>query len=128
VKTRVAISAVRDAFLVAMVIALCALVVGCAGLNVSRRCETNAAGCMNAEVISPQRAQDAIAAGKSKADITAALGKAIEIKFDSGYEVWVYRWKGNQRTTRGDTELVVLFAPSGAVKKWRVRPPYPPEA
>ena len=77
--------------------------------------------------IAPQAAMDLIAVGKSsKADVSSALGKAIAIPFDSGYEVWVYRWPGRERTTRAATELVVLFDPSGLAKKVRIRPGYPP--
>jgi hypothetical protein len=76
--------------------------------------------------LAPQAAMDTIAIGKStKDDVSSALGKAIVIRFDSGYEVWVYRWAGPERTTRAATELVVLFAPSGLATKARVRPGYP---
>ena len=75
--------------------------------------------------LAPQAAMDMIAVGKStKAEVSSALGKAIVIPFDSGYEVWVYRWAGADRTTRAATELVVLFEPSGLVAKVRVRPGY----
>ena len=77
------------------------------------------------ESLAPQAAMDMIAIGKStKADVSSALGKAIVIPFDSGYEVWVYRWAGSDRTTRAATELVVLFEPSGLATKVRVRPGY----
>jgi len=73
-------------------------------------------------------ARDLIAIGKStKADVKAALGQATVIPFESGFEVWVYRWPGAQKTKRAATELVVLFEPSGVVKKTRVRPGYAPE-
>jgi hypothetical protein len=76
--------------------------------------------------LAPQAAMDVIAIGKStKADVSSALGKAIVIPFDSGYEVWVYRWAGGERTTRAATELVVLFEPTGLASKVRVRPGYP---
>jgi hypothetical protein len=75
--------------------------------------------------LAPQAAADMIAIGKSsKADVSAALGDAIVISFDSGYEVWVYRWPGADRTPRAATELVVLFEPSGLAAKVRVRPGY----
>ena len=53
----------------------------------------------------------------TKADVRAALGETLAIRFDSGYEVWVYRL-ANTRTG----EFVVLFAPSGHVAKTRIRP------
>jgi hypothetical protein len=73
----------------------------------------------------PQAAMNMVVLGKStKSDIVAALGTAIVISFDSGYEVWVYRWRGSDKTTRAATELVVLFDPSGLATKARVRPGY----
>ncbi|TDP72534.1 hypothetical protein [Roseateles toxinivorans] len=78
------------------------------------------------QALTPQAAMELIAIGKSgKAEVAAALGsKAIVIPFDSGYEVWVYRWPGPDKTTRAATELVLLFEPSGLVKKLRLRPGY----
>ena len=79
------------------------------------------------QAIAPQAAMDKVAIGKStKPEVAAALGKAIVIPFDSGYEVWVYRWPGPDRTTRSATELVLLFDPSGVATKARVRPGYAP--
>lgn len=73
----------------------------------------------------PQTAMSTVVLGKStKADVVAALGTAIVISFDSGYEVWVYRWRGSDTTTRAATELVLLFDPSGLATKARVRPGY----
>jgi hypothetical protein len=74
--------------------------------------------------MSMQQAHDAIEIGKSaKADVLAALGPAREIKFDSGYTVWVYRAAaGGSDTDRA--EYVILFAQSGIVTKTRLRPAY----
>ncbi len=75
--------------------------------------------------LSPQAAMDTLAIGTStKADVVAALGPAIVIPFDSGYEVWAYRWPGADRTPRAATELVLLFDPAGRVAKARIRPGY----
>ncbi len=59
-----------------------------------------------------------------KAEVESALGHAIVIPFDSGYEVWVYRWPGPDRTTRSATELVLLFDSTGLMTKARLRPGY----
>jgi hypothetical protein len=76
------------------------------------------------ESISAQAASDAVVIGKSsKADVAAALGKASEIRFDSGYEVWVYRDRGSSSGADARTEFAILFAPSGIVKKTRIRLP-----
>ena len=86
------------------------------------------AGCVAAgspyTVIPAGKPGDAITIGKStKADVVAAFGKTTVVRFDSGFEVWVYQFKGE---TSGKNEFVVLFAPSGIVTKTRIRPAPPP--
>lgn len=74
--------------------------------------------------LSMQSASDAVVAGKSsRADVLAALGPATVVRFDSGFEVWVYR-EAPSSTANTPAELVVLLTPEGVVKKTRVRPPY----
>lgn len=73
--------------------------------------------------MSVQEAQGSITVGTStKAAVRAALGAATVVKFDSGYEVWVYRGTDGKATATG-AEFVILFAPSGVVKKTRIRSP-----
>jgi hypothetical protein len=105
------------------IVAVCIGIEGCASVGGETRVETGP-GVLQAATVTPQRAKDSVAVGNTRAEVERGLGKANVIHFDSGYEVWLYRWLGNQRTTRGDTELVILFAPNGTVKKTRVRPPY----
>jgi hypothetical protein len=50
-----------------------------------------------------------------KADLIAALGQATVVRFDSGYEVWIYK-------PDDKTEFVALLTPAGAVAKTRARP------
>jgi hypothetical protein len=77
------------------------------------------------EVPAPQDAIGRVLVGRStRSDVVAQLGPAIVIPFDSGYEVWLYRWRGADMTPRSATELVVLFDPSGVATKARVRPGY----
>ena len=74
-----------------------------------------------------QAASEAVAIGKSsKQEVMAALGPATVVRFDSGYEVWVYR-KNPLRSEAANAEFVILFAPSGIVKKTRIRPAYAPK-
>ena len=72
----------------------------------------------------------------TKADVVRTFGNAKINKFDSGYEVWTYRYTevtpkmqslipivgavagGSNKHTR---ELVILFNPAGVVTKLRVR-------
>ena len=73
--------------------------------------------------MSMQNANDAIVIGQSRrADVMAVLGPATVVQFDSGYEVWAYRGKTSKSADPG-AEFVILFAPSGTVKKTRIRPP-----
>jgi hypothetical protein len=61
----------------------------------------------------------------TREQLATVLGPASVVRFDSGFEVWVYRSRtaANQRAaTGGGAELVVLVDPSGVVKKSRVRP------
>ena len=78
-------------------------------------------------------AQGTIAVGKStKTDVMATLGKSMFVPFESGFEVWAYRFKDPSQETPParskdppkppprETELVVLFAPSGIATKTRM--------
>jgi hypothetical protein len=79
------------------------------------------------EIAASARAAAAtVSLGKStKADVRAALGEAVVIPFDTGYEVWVYREKEREKPQDKEapppTELMLLFAPSGVATKMRVR-------
>jgi hypothetical protein len=65
---------------------------------------------------------EALLVGKStKADVRAALGEAVVIDFDSGYEVWVYREQIKKKQPAPPAEYVLLFAPSGVLARTRVR-------
>jgi hypothetical protein len=91
------------------------------------------AGCSTlpetADIPSARNAQAAVTIGKStKADVEAALGKALVVGFDSGYEVWIYRERGGDRflfapPANAKPELVLLFEPTGVLKKSRIRVP-----
>jgi type IV pilus biogenesis protein CpaD/CtpE len=95
----------------ALACALCACLAGCAAPGASFT------------AIPAQSARDAITIGKStRADVIAALGKTTVVRFDSGFEVWVYQFKGD---SPGINEFVVLFSPSGVVAKTRIRPAPP---
>jgi hypothetical protein len=107
----------------------CLCVMGCAGngrLGASPE-GPGTARTPTGEFPAPQTAMNRVVLGKSnQADVEAALGKAIVISFDSGYAVWVYRWRGADATPRAATEVVVLFDPSGLATKARLRPGYEP--
>lgn len=101
----------------------CLWLAGCAGTSGWLNSESSAPPFRNPQ-LSMQGAADNIAIGQStRADVLAALGPAAGVKFDSGFEVWVYRAKSREPAA-AKAELVVLFAPSGIVKKTRIRPAY----
>ena len=139
----------RALFHAGMALALCAGVSGCttpgapSGMSMSARLSGTG-------TILQQDVGNAVTIGRStRADVMLAFGKTTAISFDSGFEVWVYRYAasgsaagasaaagvlarlggmdpGNAAT--GDAEFVVLFAPTGIVTKTRVRPAPPPVA
>ena len=138
----------KSLFHAGLVFALCAEVTGCAGTGTSSL--TSATALLSGtRTVSGRDLRDAIAIGRStKADLIAALGKTTVISFDSGFEVWVYQYSGDnlpgetaadaksaERNRAGSDpgtaaggEFVVLFAPSGVVTKTRIRPAPPRSA
>jgi hypothetical protein len=101
--------------------ASCVCIAGCAFYQPSPP-KPETAALLPGEILSAQAAKGTISIGKStKSDVTAALGQAIVINFDSGYEVWVYREKLQDKAPPLRTEFVLLFAPSGIVTKSRIR-------
>ena len=99
----------------AAVLALCLWLAGCAG---------GATHPFRDPGLSMQAAGEAVAIGQSsQQEVMAALGAATVVRFDSGYEVWVYR-QNPLRSEAANAEFVILFAPSGIVKKTRIRPAY----
>ncbi len=70
-------------------------------------------------VVAAERLSAAVAAGRTtKAELLAAFGPTKSVRFDSGYEAWVYQSPaGGGRFS----EFVVLIDPSGVVSKTRTR-------
>ena len=102
------------------VLAACALLGGCAFVQPP---PTPAQAPLGpGEIRSARAAAEALDIGKStKADVRAALGEAVVVDFESGYEVWVYRERSPEKEPAAKAELVLLFAPSGILAKTRVR-------
>src|SRR5262245_20312854 len=76
------------------------------------------------------RARSSIALGKStKADVASAVGKPKAVRFETGFEVWAYRFIDQEKVRKlgkdepvPESELVVLFDPSGIATKVRLGP------
>ena len=60
-------------------------------------------------------------AGSTKAEVLELFGPPKVLRVDPGYELWLYRYGPGQRPL-AQTEVVVLFGPSGEVAKARLRP------
>lgn len=102
-----------------LALAACLWLGACGSLNAGRT-----APPFRDPAMSMQNAYDTMVVGKTtQAEAMAALGPATEIKFDSGYAVWVYRARAAEPDA-DRAEFVILFAPSGVVKKTRLRPAY----
>jgi len=95
-------------------LAACALLAGCAVLQPPPKPAP--------PTFSAAAAADALVIGKStKADVLTALGEGVVVDFPSGYEVWVYRERRQEKSAAPAPELVLLFEPSGLLAKTRVR-------
>jgi hypothetical protein len=102
------------------VLVACALIGGCAFVQPAPKPASGAYG--PGEIRSAHAAEYALDIGKStKADVRAALGEAVVVDFESGYQVWVYRERAPEKEPAATAELVLLFAPSGILAKTRVR-------
>ncbi len=102
------------------VLLCCAALAACSGPSGVARHSTP----FQNPAMSMQQADDAVVRDVStKADVLALLGPARQIGFDSGYAVWVYRDAPGDSESE-PAEFVVLFAPSGVVKKTRMRAAY----
>ena len=106
----------------AFCLTLCALVAGCAATG---KLEENGPGIIRtppqAAFAAAQAARDRVHIGDTREQVAGALGPSNIIQFESGWQVWAYRWPGADDSTRAATELVILFEPHGTVRKVRVR-------
>ena len=111
----------RSGSITAGVLAACLWLAGCAG-PFGFSGVGGAASAFRDPGLSMQTAMETVAIGQSsKQEVMAALGPATVVRFDSGYEVWVYR-KNPLRSEAANAEFVILFTPFGIVKKTRIRP------
>lgn len=90
-------------------------------------CATRGPGADAARVDEARLAQGVVVGQSSKAQVLAAFGPTTTQRFDSGYEVWLYRYRPPRlfASDDADGEFVILFDPAGIVKKTRRRAPLP---
>lgn len=92
-------------------------------------CAALLAGCATqaappGAIVAAERLSSSVVTGRTtKAQLLAAFGPTKSVRFDSGYEAWVYQMPagGGQFS-----EFVVLIDPSGVVGKTRTRAPSAP--
>ncbi len=88
-------------------------------------CATGPAPAPAGVQVPEQRLMAAALPGTTKAQLLAAFGPTTHVRFDSGYESWLYQVAapGGQLT-----EVVVLLDPQGVVRKVRRGPTLAPPA
>jgi hypothetical protein len=106
----------------AMLLACCLLLSACAGLPGLFGAADQVATLRDSSM-AVETARDLIVPGRSNAnEVQAALGPANVVRFDSGFEVWVYR-AGSREAAGALAELVLLVDRAGVVRKARIRMP-----
>lgn len=91
-------------------------------------CAALLAGCAAAPpppgaIVAAERLSATVVAGRTtKADLLAAFGPTRSVRFDSGYEAWVYHMPAGDGRYG---EFVLLIDPTGVVSKTRTRAPSP---
>ena len=85
-------------------------------------CATQNAAPPGAQVPAERLQQTVVVGQTTRAQLLAAFGPTKNVRFDSGFETWVYQ------SPAGDgrfAEFVVLIDPAGVVAKTRTRAPAP---
>ena len=72
------------------------------------------------QVAAGRLAQGVIPGRTTKDELLATFGPTRHVRFDSGYEAWVYQSPAGAGTF---AEFVILIDPRGVVKKTRQRAP-----
>jgi len=85
-------------------------------------CATQNAAPPGAQVAAERLQQTVVAGQTTKAQLLAAFGPTKNVRFDSGFETWVYQSPAGAGQF---AEFVVLIDPAGVVAKTRTRAPTP---
>ncbi|ALK95585.1 hypothetical protein AB595_19085 [Massilia sp. WF1] len=74
-------------------------------------------------IVAEDRLAQLVVPGRTtRAELLAAFGPTQTVRFDSGYETWLYEADAGAGR---HAELVLLLDRDGIVRKMRRRPPYP---
>ena len=85
-------------------------------------CATQNAAPPGTQVAADRLQQTVVAGQTTKAQLLAAFGPTKNVRFDSGFEAWVYQSPAGAGQF---AEFVVLIDPAGVVAKTRTRAPAP---
>jgi len=85
-------------------------------------CATQNAAPPGAQVPAERLQQTVIAGQTTRAQLLAEFGPTKNVRFDSGFEAWVYQSPSGSGQF---AEFVVLIDPAGIVAKTRTRAPTP---
>jgi len=85
-------------------------------------CATQNAAPPGAQVPAERLQQTVVAGQTTKAQLLAAFGPTKNVRFNSGFETWVYQSPAGAGQF---AEFVVLIDPAGVVAKTRTRAPVP---
>lgn len=83
-------------------------------------CATQSAAPPGAQVARERLEHTVVAGQTTKAQLLAAFGPTRQVRFDSGFEAWVYQSPAGAGQF---AEFVVLIDPAGVVSKTRTRAP-----
>lgn len=100
--------------------ALGVFIPGCADMR-ERPASEDPPPFRDAALTIPRAATIVVAGTSTRADVIAAFGEGSAVRFDSGYEVRLYR---DRRTDAAvsPAELVILLSPDGIAQKVRLKP------
>lgn len=102
-----------------VLLAFAALVAGCAG-PIGLAGVTGGRPVFREPGMTVAQAAKAIVPGRDdRSSVEQRLGPAEQLRFASGYEVWVWRDPDWRRRQAPGPELLVLFDPGGRVSKVR---------
>lgn len=104
----------------ALVLISSAFIAGCAGLR-ERPASEDPPPFRDAALTIPVAATIVVPGRSTRADVIAILGEGSAVRFDSGYEVRLYRDRRTEPAI-SPAELVVLISPGGIAQKLRIKP------
>ncbi|HYF17233.1 MAG TPA: hypothetical protein VEA40_05140 [Ramlibacter sp.] len=102
-------------------LAAAALLAGCGAAPLLRQEARPAPVFRDARMTTAMASQAVVVGRSTRQEVAALLGPGEQLRFENGYEVWVYRARDPQARARAE-ELAILFDRDGVATRLRVRP------